>query len=212
MVKRIKSKHENKYNSLGLHIADAAHEASMLHETLSTSRETCNESRREASVVAMKNRAYSKQLRISRERFASTAKRDKLRNASQADLDLIQDGNDDYLHGGNCVLDMDIWEPTGNRKDLDTFQYLYGLNPPQVERMLLSSETVDALDDHATIIASKFHAPTKEFHVRFSLFVQELIASDFPCFFLSEPNNRVTKLYWEFREAINRVPRMNNPK
>ena len=130
MVKRIKSKHENKYNSLGLHIADAAHEASMLHETLSTLRETCNESRREASVVAMKNRAYSKQLRISRERFASTVKRDKLKNASQADLDLIQDGNDDYFHGGNCVLDMDIWEPTGNRKDLDTFQYLYGLSPP----------------------------------------------------------------------------------
>lgn len=166
--------------------------------------------RREASVVAMK-RAYSKQLRISRERFASTVKRDKLKNASQADLDLIQDGNDDYFHGGNCVLDMDIWEPTGNRKDLDTFQYLYGLNPPQVERTLLSSETVDALDDHAAIIASKLHAPT-EFHVRFSLFVQELIASDFPCFFLSEPNNRVTKLYWEFREAINRVPPGEQPQ
>ena len=44
MVKRIKSKHENKYNSLGLHIADAAHEASMLREALSTLRETCNES------------------------------------------------------------------------------------------------------------------------------------------------------------------------
>lgn len=212
MVKRIKSKHENKCNSLDLHIANAAHEASMLRETLSTLREACNESQREASVVAMKNRAYSKQLRISRERFASTVKRDKLKNASQADLDLIQDGNDDYFHGGNCVLDMDIWEPTGNRKDLDTFQYLYGLNPPQVERMLLSSETVDALDDHATIIASKFHAPTEEFHVRFSLFVQELIASDFPCFFLSEPNNRVVKLYWEFREAINRVSRVSNPK
>lgn len=78
--------------------------------------------------------------------------------------------------------------------------------------MLLSSETVDALDDHATIIASKFHAPTEEFHVRFSLFVQELIASNFPCFFLSEPNNRVAKLYWEFREAINRVSRVSNPK
>lgn len=63
--------------------------------------------------------------------------------------------------------------------------------------MLLSSETVDALDDHATIIASKFHAPTEEFHVGFSSFVQEIVKSDLPCFFLSEPNHRLTKLYWE---------------
>ena len=100
----------------------------MLRETLSTLRETFHETRREASVATMTNWAYKKQLRISRERFASTVKRDKLKNASQDDLDLIQEGND-YFHGGNCVLDIDIWEPKGYRKDLDTFQYLYGLNP-----------------------------------------------------------------------------------
>lgn len=198
-------------NDLGLHIAEAAHEASMLRETLSTLRQTFHETRREASVATMTNWAYKKQLRISRECFASTVKRDKLKNASQDDLELIQEGND-YFHGGNCVLDISIWELKGYRKDLDTFQYLYGLNPPQVERILLSPETVDALDDHTTIIASKFHAPTEEFHVIFLLFVQELITADFPCSFLSEPNNRVTKLYWEFREAVNRVPRVSNPK
>ena len=80
MAKRIKYKHENESeaigraktaleeeefgiattdeksigNDLGLHIAEAAHETSMLRETLSTLRETCNETRREASVATIK--------------------------------------------------------------------------------------------------------------------------------------------------------------
>lgn len=144
----------------------------------------------------MKNRAYNKQLRISRERFASTVKRDKLNNASQADLDLIQDG-DGYFHGGNCVLDMDIWEPTGNRKDLDTFQYLYELTPTQVE----FSCPQKPLTHLMTTPHRCLQVPCSD---------REIVKSDFPCCFLSEPNHRLTKLYWEFREAINRVPRISN--
>lgn len=57
MAKRIKfttDQKKNIGNCLGLHIAQVAHEASMLRETLSTLRETCNETRREASVATIK--------------------------------------------------------------------------------------------------------------------------------------------------------------
>lgn len=81
-------------------------------------------------------------VRISRERFASTVKRDKVHNATEADLDLIRDGND-YFHGGNCVLDVEIWQAKGDRRDIETFQYLYGMSPNLVGR-ILSKETIDA--------------------------------------------------------------------
>ena len=193
---------------LGLHIAGEAQEANSLRDILSSLKETCDQTRRDAYIATIKNRAYNKQLRISRERFASTVKRDKLHNATEADLDLIRDGND-YFHGGNCVLDVEIWQPKGDRRDIETFQYLYGMSPNQVGR-ILSEETIDALDDHATIVASKFHKPNDYFHTSFAAFVEELIKHNFPDF-LSNPNHSVTKRYWEFRDALNQVPRIKNP-
>lgn len=135
-------------NALGLNIAGEAKEANTLREILSSLKETCDRTRHEAYITTRKNRAYNKQVRVSRERFACTVKRDKLHNASEADLELIQDGNE-YFHVGNCVLDIDIREPRGHRKDVDTLKFLYGLTPSQVEQTPLSSEVIDALDDHA---------------------------------------------------------------
>lgn len=107
------------------------------------------------------------------------------------------------------MLDVEIWQPKGDRRDIETFQYLYSMSPNQVGR-ILSEETINTLDNHAMIVASKFHKPNDYFHTSFAAFVEELIKHNFPDF-LSNPNHSVTKRYWEFCDALNQVPRIKNP-
>ena len=41
------------------------------------------------------------------------------------------------------MLDVEIWQAKGDRRDIETFQYLYGMSPNLVGR-ILSKETIDA--------------------------------------------------------------------
>ena len=68
---------------------------------------------------------------ILRNRFLSTFKRDKLQNATPADINLIADGNV-WAHEGNGSRDADLYQSLGGRTDFSTYEALYGLHPSVV--------------------------------------------------------------------------------
>lgn len=64
-------------------------------------------------------------------------------------------------------------------KNYDIFYYLCGLSPERVGCVIVSSNTVDILDGHASIVASKYRASTDEFRNTFALFNRELAIPSF---------------------------------
>lgn len=156
-------------------------------------------------------KAMLTETRRSRECFASVYKRDKLNTADFEDLMIIREGTEN-VRGGNCIIDADIWVPKGKRKDVETFESLYGVLPEHVSRLMACKETVDLVDKHAEIIASKSRVPTDEFHATFKTFIDELISSDYPSNYpsnyLTDTANPLFELHWKFLDAANYVPRI----
>jgi hypothetical protein len=71
---------------------------------------------------------------ILRNRFLSTFKRDKLKNATPADIRLIADGKV-WAHKGNASRDADLYQSVGGRTDFSTYKALYGLHPAVVREI-----------------------------------------------------------------------------
>lgn len=69
--------------------------------------------------------------KLVRNRFISTFKRDKLANATAADSKIIVEGNG-WAYGGDAVVDAQLYEGTGGRRDTITFKTLYGMSPGDV--------------------------------------------------------------------------------
>jgi hypothetical protein len=65
---------------------------------------------------------------VLRNRFLSTFKRDKPKNATPADMGLIASGNL-WAHEGNASRDADLYQSVGGRTDFATYKELYGLHP-----------------------------------------------------------------------------------
>lgn len=66
-----------------------------------------------------------------RSRFISTYERDVLKNADDADRDIIRDGNM-WAHGGDAIMDAQLYDGLGGRRDSAVYKKLYGLDPKWV--------------------------------------------------------------------------------
>lgn len=71
---------------------------------------------------------------IPRNKFLSIFKRDKLQNATPADIRLIANG-DICTHEGNASRDAALYQSLGRRTDFSTYKALYGLHPAVVREL-----------------------------------------------------------------------------
>lgn len=72
--------------------------------------------------------------KILRTGFISSFKRDKLGNATDADRRIIEAG-DSWAHGGDAVVDAQLYQSMEGRRDFSTFEKLYGMDPSIVLRI-----------------------------------------------------------------------------
>lgn len=72
--------------------------------------------------------------KILRTGFISSFKRDKLGNATDADRRIIKAGNS-WAHGGDAVVDAQLYQSMEGRRDFSTFEKLYGMDPSIVLRI-----------------------------------------------------------------------------
>lgn len=155
--------------------------------------------------------------KLVRNRFISTFRRDKLANTTEADRKIIAEGHG-WAHGGDAVVDAQLYQGTGGRRDTITFKTLYGMSPGDVrmiseffcysDKMLRLTPsghqpTIDALNMHAKIAASNDQTGSDEFYTRFTKFIQLLEESDYDEAYLEEGNlTDVTRAYRAFIECI----------
>ena len=69
--------------------------------------------------------------KLLRNRFISTFKRDKLGDETEVDRGTIAKGNG-WAHGGDAVVDAQLYQGTSGRKDFNAFKGLYGMSPGEV--------------------------------------------------------------------------------
>lgn len=74
------------------------------------------------------------QYKLVRGRFLSTFKRDILGTADDADRAIIHGGNMS-AHGGDAVMDAQLYQGSSGRRDVDAYKRLYGLNPLLVHQL-----------------------------------------------------------------------------
>ncbi|RPA90132.1 hypothetical protein L873DRAFT_1783206 [Choiromyces venosus 120613-1] len=147
--------------------------------------------------------------KLLRNRFISTFKRDKgLVKATEADRRIIAEGNG-WVHGGDVVVDAQLYEGVGGRKDIAAFKKLYAVSPADVQTIRYQP-TIDALNTHAGIIASKHKIGTDEFYARFSGFIRLLEEFGYDDGYLGGNATDVTRAYWSFLNCIkDEVKRVN---
>lgn len=78
--------------------------------------------------------------KLLRNRFISTFKRDKLANATEVDRRIIAEGNG-WAHGGDAIVDAELYQGMGGRRDPIAFKKLYGMSPGDV-RMISGFFTI----------------------------------------------------------------------
>ncbi|RPA92051.1 hypothetical protein L873DRAFT_1818402 [Choiromyces venosus 120613-1] len=105
-----------------------------------------------------------------RNRFISTFKRDKLNNATESDIYIIQEGNT-MAHEGDAAVDALLYEGLNGRRDPSAFKELYGMHPADVVK-IRHKETIHILSIHAGVRADSRKTGTDEFYRRFAEFVQ----------------------------------------
>ena len=86
--------------------------------------------RQEFRIECLKDALQS--YRHARQRFVSTFKRDKLKDANPADHDIIHFGSE-IVHGGDAHTDAGLYSGLGRRADVAVYQTLYGFLPERVE-------------------------------------------------------------------------------
>ena len=72
--------------------------------------------------------------KLVRGRFVSTFKRDVLGTATDADRHIIRGGKM-WAHGGDAIVDAQLYEGPGGRRDLAAYIKLYGVNPLWVQNI-----------------------------------------------------------------------------
>ncbi|KAA8902718.1 hypothetical protein FN846DRAFT_1022449 [Sphaerosporella brunnea] len=131
-----------------------------------------------------------------RNRFISTFKRDKLASATEADTRLIAAGNAS-AHGGDAVVDALLYTGTGGRRDFKAFEKLLTYSEHK--------ETIDVLNTHAGVIASKHKTGSDKFYTLFAEFVKLFRESGDDGFeegYLDGYPTDVTRAYWAFLNCI----------
>jgi len=134
--------------------------------------------------------------KLLRNRFISTYKRDKLATDTAADRKIIASGNG-WAHGGDAVVDAQLYEGVGGRQDFVSFRKLYGF-PPQIVQKISHQPTIDIMNAHAKIAASNVKAGSEEFYKRFASFVKlfEESGEGYEEGYLVGSPTDVTAAYW----------------
>ena len=71
------------------------------------------------------------QYKLARARFRSTYERDVLKYATDAGRDIIRSANT-WAHGGEAIIDAQLYDGLGGRRDSSVYKKLYGLDPKWV--------------------------------------------------------------------------------
>ncbi|KAA8893635.1 hypothetical protein FN846DRAFT_923541 [Sphaerosporella brunnea] len=140
--------------------------------------------------------------KLLRHRFISAFKRDKLASATEADKRIIGAGNA-WARGGDAVVDALLYTGTGGRTDVKAFQKLYGMSPGDVQ-MLKHKETINVLNTHAGVVASKHKTGSDKFYKLFAEFVNLFKESGegYEEGYLNGNPTDVTHAYWAFVNCI----------
>ncbi|KAG0133429.1 hypothetical protein HOY82DRAFT_482822 [Tuber indicum] len=137
-----------------------------------------------------------------RNRFLSTFKRDVLKCSTAQDRTLISEGNE-CAHGGDAKVDARLYRGPNGRRDVYAFETLYGLSSETVERIAEDKETINVLNIHASVKASKYKTGNKNFYLAFKRYIDRLKASrdgrgeDS----VGEGLPALTETYWAFIQA-----------
>jgi hypothetical protein len=128
-------------NRRGLSLAGLPREVALLRqEVASQNQEIASQSREIAAqsvnISSLRNRVDGLTCSLDayktlRNRFMSTFKRDKLNIRTTIDKAIIDEGNN-WAHGGDAVVDAQLYEGPSGRKDYTTYEKLYGLPPETV--------------------------------------------------------------------------------
>ncbi|RPA92402.1 hypothetical protein L873DRAFT_1642335, partial [Choiromyces venosus 120613-1] len=131
-----------------------------------------------------------------RNRFISTFKRDKLNNATELDIDIIQKGNT-IAYEGDAAVDALLYEGLNRRRDTFAFKELYGLHPADVVK-ITHKETINILNIHARVRADRHKTGADEFYRRFAEYVHLFEGSDYDERYLTTGSQcaDVARAYW----------------
>ncbi|EIT83158.1 hypothetical protein F9C07_2285297 [Aspergillus flavus] len=115
----------------------------------------------------------------SRNCFLSLYKCQKLQRA------LTLDECEHLVHASTKVASGDVMADSelyisGERKDYDVFVDLYGVDPHAVPSVLKDQHTIELVNAHATILASKHKTYTSKFEERFARFITNLRRTGYP--------------------------------
>ncbi|KAG0137735.1 hypothetical protein HOY82DRAFT_477327 [Tuber indicum] len=137
-----------------------------------------------------------------RNRFISTFKRDVLKCGTAQDKTLISEGNE-YAHGGDAKADARLYSGPSCRKDVYAFETLYGVSPETVENTAEDKETINVLNIHASVKASKYKKGNESFYLAFNTFLDLFKARrngrDEDS--VGEGRTALSKAYWVFIHA-----------
>ncbi|RPB02827.1 hypothetical protein L873DRAFT_1787494 [Choiromyces venosus 120613-1] len=138
-----------------------------------------------------------------RNRFISAFKIDKgLVNATEEDRKIITEGNG-WAQGGDVVVDAQLYQDIGGRRDGSAFEKLYGIMPGDIRAISSGYQpTIDALNFHAGVIASKDKIGSDEFYARFSEFMKLFEEFDYDDGYLEGHATDLTRAYWSFLNCI----------
>jgi len=154
--------------------------------------------------------------KILRNRFISTFKQDILKNATDVDRRIIAAGNT-CAHGGDAAADAMLYQGMSGRCDFSSYKRLYGKEPGPVLLISESSSTmfkitrltslgyqptINALNTHAEVIASKHKRGTAEFYEKFAKFIKLLDESDDPSGYLDGDTTDLSQAYWSFVSCV----------
>ncbi|KAG0133437.1 hypothetical protein HOY82DRAFT_641135 [Tuber indicum] len=136
-----------------------------------------------------------------RNRFVSTFKRDVLKCSTTQDRTFISEGNE-CAHGGDAKVDARLYRGLNGRRDVYAFEKLYGLSPETVER-IEDKETINVLNIHASVKASKYKTGNKNFYLAFNTYIDRLKASrdGRDGVSVGEGHPALNETYWAFIQA-----------
>ncbi|PIG87159.1 hypothetical protein AARAC_008565 [Aspergillus arachidicola] len=80
---------------------------------------------------------------------------------------------------GDVSADSELYI-SGERRDYDVFVDLYGVDPHAVPSVLKDQHTIELVNAHATILASKHKTYTPKFEERFARFITNLRRTGYP--------------------------------
>ncbi|KAG0137738.1 hypothetical protein HOY82DRAFT_473006, partial [Tuber indicum] len=137
-----------------------------------------------------------------RNRFISTFKRDVLKCGTAQDKTLISEGNE-FAHGWDARADARLYSGANCRRDVNAFERLYGLSPETVERIAEDKETINVLNIHASVKASKYKKGNESFYLAFNTFPEHVKASrdGRDEAYVGEGRTAFNKVYWAFIQA-----------